>query len=139
MESTYFTLSDKLNWKTIIMIEIEIKLNMPKLLEIITDNATILTEAAVQDELVNEKPLKNISLSNQDLSRINFQEVIFENCKFINCNLEKTSFVNVMLETCDFSNFNLEDSYLSNCKIISSKFLGANLPNSAFKQVAIED
>lgn len=115
------------------------KPNISNELNIVEDLLPYIYQAKMEEIDIVKKRIKDIFITDEDLSHISFNEVIFENCKFINCSLERSSFIDVIFKSCDLSNSNFRDGYFNRCEFISCKCIGVNLSNSTLQQSYIMD
>lgn len=105
----------------------------------VEDLLSLIEEVRFDEIDIVKRHIKDFVLTQEDMSRFSFKNVIFENCKFINCNFEKSSFIDVLFESCDLSNSNFCDGYFNTCEFISCKAVGISLQNNKLQQLFIKD
>ena len=74
----------------------------------------------------NECIFRKVSFSGE-IGKIDFIDVIFENCDFCNCSFDNHSFFRVIFNNCrlvgcNFINFTINDCLFNNCNLMYSNF-----------------
>lgn len=105
---------------------------------ILTDTRELYSKIEREEE-VRDALLQNIRMTGEDISRMQFSAVIFENCLFQDCSFEKGEFTDVIFRSCDFSNCGFEDCYLNRTEFISSKGVGTRFCGSTMLHARISD
>ena len=112
---------------------------LPKELSSCRDFALLLAEARQEEQDLELLHIKNAVIAGADLSGLNFQGILLENCRLLECQAERTAFVDVIFRCCDLSNTNFGSSYFHRVGFSSCKGLGTNFYHSTFKQVRLAE
>ena len=99
-------------------------------LEVVLENMEELFLRKDDDEAVRHVLVRNIHMTEEELSHMRFQAVVFENCTFQNCSFERGEFSDVIFRSCDISNCNFSDSYFNRMEFHDSKGIGATFCGS---------
>ena len=80
-------------------------------------------ENALRRALEMDEPLQgvlcnNLTVTGENLCRLEALQICLERCRFENCDFSKTSFYDARLVDCDFSNCAFSDSYWKRCQWI---------------------
>ena len=78
-------------------------------------------------------------LSRIDGSHISFQQVVFQNCKFLGCCFDRASFTDVKFLNCDFSNSSMNDVSFRSCAFENCKALGTDFYGSIIRHVSMKN
>lgn len=70
--------------------------------------------------------------------KLEAQNVVFENCRFLCCDFTKAYFSKVQFLNCDCSNSDFSDSYWSNSIVSRTKAQGAKFTNGVLKKTHFE-
>lgn len=97
----------------------------------------------VQEFLLEELPVSNITSSTQQIENGNFESLdlrtgVLENSAFHGCSFEKSSFQNIIFESCDFSNSSFRESYFENCQFLHCKCVGTDFCETVMKKTVFE-
>lgn len=112
---------------------------LPERMDLITEDSEFIKEKKEYEEPVRDVLLKNINMTEEDLSDMRFQAVRFENCLFMDCSFRKGEFTDVVFQSCNFSNCNFSDSYFNRVEFRSFKGLGARFSGSSIYHMSIKD
>lgn len=113
------------------------KPNITTELDIVEDLLPLISLSKEEESDIYAKHIKGVTLTDTDISKVSFKEIIFENCKFVNCLLIKSDFVDVIFKSCDLSNSNFNDGYFNRCQFISCKAVGVNFQNGKLQNLSI--
>lgn len=101
------------------------------------------TQIIQGENLLIEEIEENTHLFNCDIDcrfgRKQFQEVQFENCRFLLNDYSQMEFLDVIFKKCDLSNFNFSKSIFYRCKFQSCKLIGSQFIGSTLKDVYWQD
>lgn len=110
------------------------KLKKPQLnknLELLSEDfQSYIRRVQEEEDCISHKLIANVNLNGVDLSRLEFTDVLFQNCRFIGCDFENAGFVDVRFENCDLSNCHMENGYFSRCEMSSCKMMGTDFRSS---------
>lgn len=112
---------------------------LPDSLSLISEQPGFLTEKKEYEEPVLDMLLKNINMTEEDLSDLRFHAVRFENCLFMDCSFRKGEFTDIVFQTCNFSNCDFSDSYFNRVEFRSSKGLGTKFAGSSIFHTSIRE
>lgn len=112
---------------------------LPPTMEFIVEEPDFLKDKKELEEPIRDTLLKNMDLTEEDLSDIRFQVVKFENCIFMDCRFDKGEFTDVVFQSCDFSNCSFSDCYFNRVDFCSSKGLGTKFSGSNIYHMQIRD
>jgi fluoroquinolone resistance protein len=86
----------------------------------------LVIEMAFIESNYYQQHLADISLSNETVKAIEFEECCFEGCSFIDFKFEKCKFIGCRFEGCVLSAINPENSVFSEVKFIKCKVIGCD-------------
>ncbi|MBE7719993.1 pentapeptide repeat-containing protein [Lacrimispora indolis] len=112
---------------------------LPETMDFVLEDMEELSRRKDQEEAVTDVLIRNLHIAEEDLSRMRFSAVIFENCIFQDCTFEKGEFTDVVFRACDISNCNFEDSYFNRTEFLSSKGLGVKFCGNTMLHTVILD
>lgn len=78
-----------------------------------------------EEEAIRHTLIKNVHMTEENLSYMRFYSVIFENCSFQDCSFLRGEFRDVIFRFCDFSNSVFSDSYFNRTELTQCKGMGA--------------
>lgn len=101
-------------------------------------------ENALRRALEMDEPLQgvlcnNLTVTGENLCRLEALQICLERCRFENCDFSKTSFYDARLVDCDFSNCAFPDSYWKRCQWIGCRLNGANFAGASLHDVQARD
>ena len=101
-------------------------------------------ENALRRALEMDEPLQgvlcnNLTVTGENLCRLEALQICLERCRFENCDFSKTSFYDARLVDCDFSNCAFSDSYWKRCQWIGCRLNGANFAGASLHDVQARD
>ena len=101
-------------------------------------------ENALRRALEIDEPLQgvlcnNLTVTGENLCRLEALQICLERCRFENCDFSKTSFYDARLVACDFSNCAFPDSYWKRCQWIGCRLNGANFAGASLHDVQARD
>ncbi len=112
---------------------------LPEEMEYVLEDVAELFNRKDEEEAVKAVLVRNIRMAEEDLSRMRFSAVVFENCIFQNCNFEKGEFSDVVFQSCDVSNCNFTDGYFNRAEFLASKGVGVRFCGSTILHTAVEE
>ncbi len=101
-------------------------------MELVLEDMEELFQRKDDDEAVRHALIRNIHMTEEDLSHMRFLAVVFENCTFQDCSFERGEFSDVIFRSCDISNCNFSDSYFNRMEFHDSKGIGTTFSGSTF-------
>lgn len=101
-------------------------------------------ENALRRALEMDEPLQgvlcnNLTVTGENLCRLEALQICLERCRFENCDFSKTSFYDARLVACDFSKCAFSDSYWKRCQWIGCRLNGANFAGASLHDVQARD
>lgn len=84
----------------------------------------------------NYKLIENITLDQQEASKVSFENVVFRHVTISESTLEQFEFTDVRFEHCDFSNVNLSGAFMHRIEWLNCKFVGTDFSNSRLQNVS---
>lgn len=82
---------------------------------------SFIEEIRRQERNIESVHFSNLEVTHEDLSKLDFKGVLFDNCKFVECDFSKSSFMNVHIVNSNFSNCLFENAYLKKCFFMHQK------------------
>lgn len=98
-----------------------------------------LFEAKQEEADIIGALIQDVTITDEDMTRIYFRNSRFENCRFLGCSFDKSGFLDVEMINCDLSNSSFSDGYFNRCRFSSCKWMGTDLQNSTLKHVEALD
>lgn len=108
-------------------------------LEETEDLTALLMQSKLHDESIVCRRICGASLSEERIGPLDFENVIFENCRFSGCSFRKISFTDCLFKTCDFSNGKFENCRFKRCELSSVKAVGADFSESDLYDISLGD
>lgn len=97
-----------------------------------------LLQETLEDEIpIQKKLFKKMLIGSMDCTKLQFEDVRFERCKFSHTILNRTSFVNVEFIDCIFEHCEMSHTWFSQCKIEESSFKACQFVKADFSDVTI--
>lgn len=112
---------------------------LPEAMDFVLEDVDELYRRKDQEDAVSDVLIRNLHVTEEDLSHMRFSAVIFENCIFQDCSFEKGEFTDVAFRACDISNCNFEDSYINRAEFSSSKGMGTKFCGNTMLHTVIKD
>lgn len=110
------------------------KMDKPKIQEQLLEPETIaFLESKVE---YKHKLIENITLDQQEASKVSFENVVFRHVTISESALEQFEFTDVRFEHCDFSNVNLSGAFMHRIEWHNCKFVGTDFSNSRLQNVS---
>lgn len=85
---------------------------------------SFIEEIRTQEWNIESVHFSNLEVTHEDLSKLDFKGVLFDNCKFVDCDFSKSFFMNVHLVGSNFSNCLFDNVYVKKCFFNASKMTG---------------
>ena len=108
-------------------------------LEECNDFPVLAKECREEDDIIAYRRLSGICLQEEDLSRISFEHVIFENCRMIHSSFSGGNFTDTVFRSCELSNCDFSSSCFCRTEIQAVKGIGANFNEARLFHVKIAD
>lgn len=108
-------------------------------LEECNDFPVLAKECREEDNIITYRRLSGICLQEEDLSRISFEHVIFENCRMIHSSFSGGNFTDTVFRSCELSNCDFSSSCFCRTEIQAVKGIGANFNEARLFHVKIAD
>ncbi|MFL6518431.1 MAG: pentapeptide repeat-containing protein, partial [Bacillus sp. (in: firmicutes)] len=92
-----------------------------------------------EDSYVNMAIISDCSISQEEVERLRFEEVVFKNVTFIDGAFRFVELTDVIFERCDLSNVDFTDGIIHRVEFRDSKLLGLNLADATLRNVLFEN
>ena len=112
---------------------------IPQELTEVRDAAELMEAAREEEGEIFRRQFTGTFLSRIDGSHISFQQVVFQNCKFLGCFFDRASFADVKFINCDFSNSSMNDVNFRSCAFENCKALGTDFYGSIIRHVSMKN
>ena len=112
---------------------------IPSELAEVKDAPGLIQGTREEEGEIFRRQFTGIFLSRIDGSHISFQQVVFQNCKFLSCCFDRAGFTDVKFINCDFSNSSMNDINFRSCAFENCKALGTDFYGSNIRHVSIEN
>lgn len=97
--------------------------------------AACVRRAQAEEEDISARQFSGETLFGENLSKLCFHGVLFQNCRLEDSIFQKTDFLDVVFMECDLSNCDFSDGYFNRCEFRSCKGLGASMQNARLQNV----
>lgn len=89
--------------------------------------------------LIVAQEFKNIMITDDIFSKLDFENTSFYKCKFMNCQFENTYFYKCQFINCDISNCFFTKTFFKECYIEECKAIGTEFPEAIIRNCHIKN
>ncbi|WP_227001812.1 pentapeptide repeat-containing protein [Virgibacillus necropolis] len=93
----------------------------------------------MDENYLNMCIISNCSITEEDIDKICFEQVVFKNVIFIDVTFRNIELIDVTFEKCDLSNTDFSNASIHRVEFKDSKILGLNLPEATLRNVLFDN
>ena len=89
--------------------------------------------------ILDQVTISNFRFEETEFLGGHFHDCLFKNCEIVDCDISKVEFDDHIFDNCQFNNTNLEWSDLENCQFLSTELHGINFNATIISHLKIKN